>query len=80
MRLQSEFQVAGTPCSKVAKMLLVECPKLTGQMNEAISNDDAPLLQRAAHTLKGSANIFAAKRVKEIAETDGVARGSKEHR
>ena len=53
---------------KVAKMLLVECPKLTGQIGEAISNDDAPLLQRTAHTLKGSANIFAAKRVKGISQ------------
>jgi HPt (histidine-containing phosphotransfer) domain-containing protein len=52
---------------KVAKMLLIECPKLTGQIDKAISNNDALRLQRAAHTLKGSANIFAAKRVSEAA-------------
>jgi two-component system sensor histidine kinase/response regulator len=51
---------------KLAKMLLVECPKLTGQMREAISNQDATLLRRAAHTLKSSADIFGAKRVKDL--------------
>jgi two-component system sensor histidine kinase/response regulator len=51
---------------KLSKMLLVECPKLTGQMREAISNQDATLLRRAAHTLKSSADIFGAKRVKDL--------------
>lgn len=52
---------------QLAKMLLVECPKLTGQMREAISNRDAALLRRAAHTLKSSADVFGATRVRDLA-------------
>ena len=51
---------------QVAKLLLEECPKLTGQMRDAVSNGDATLLQRSAHTLKSSADVFGAKPVKNL--------------
>jgi len=37
-----------------------ESPKLMAEIKDAISHADAPALQRAAHTLKSSAGIFAA--------------------
>ena len=39
-------------------MLLVESPKMMTKIRHAVENGDAPLLQRSAHTLKGSANVF----------------------
>jgi len=44
-----------------AELLLVECPRMVEQIRDAIADGDAPLLRRAAHTLKGSAKVFAAK-------------------
>jgi HPt (histidine-containing phosphotransfer) domain-containing protein len=37
-----------------------ECPGMMGQIRAAIDERDAPALNRAAHSLKGSVRIFAA--------------------
>jgi CheY-like chemotaxis protein/HPt (histidine-containing phosphotransfer) domain-containing protein len=47
----------------LAKVMLDECPKLLGEMKSALADGDATRLQRAAHTLKGSADVFAARRL-----------------
>jgi two-component system sensor histidine kinase/response regulator len=40
----------------------VECPRLMGDMRDAIRRHAPAELQRAAHTLKGSLQIFGVKR------------------
>jgi CheY-like chemotaxis protein len=45
----------------VAQVFLDECPKMLAEIHAAIAARDAVRLRRAAHTLKGSAALFAAK-------------------
>jgi HPt (histidine-containing phosphotransfer) domain-containing protein len=45
-----------------------ECPQMMGQIRDAITRSDAKLLQRAAHSLRGSAELFAATRLVDWAE------------
>ncbi|MCH7685559.1 MAG: response regulator, partial [Planctomycetes bacterium] len=53
----------------------VECPKLMREIRQGIAEHDAVLLQRAAHTLKGLMELFAAKRAFETARRlEGMAR------
>ncbi|NKB71757.1 MAG: response regulator [Candidatus Latescibacteria bacterium] len=44
----------------LAGLLCGEAPKLMHEIDQAIAQVDAPALRRAAHTLKGSADVFAA--------------------
>ncbi|QEG00586.1 Signal transduction histidine-protein kinase BarA [Stieleria maiorica] len=48
---------------EVARLLLDECPKMIDAIAEGLANKDASQVRRSAHTLKGSADWFAAKRV-----------------
>ncbi|WP_182867402.1 response regulator [Rhodopirellula sp. JC639] len=48
---------------EVARLLLDECPKMIDAIGEGLANKDANQVRRSAHTLKGSADWFAAKRV-----------------
>jgi signal transduction histidine kinase/DNA-binding response OmpR family regulator/HPt (histidine-containing phosphotransfer) domain-containing protein len=41
-------------------LMLEECPRLLEQMRRSLADDDVESLRRAAHTLKGSARLFAA--------------------
>ncbi|MBS0208200.1 MAG: response regulator [Planctomycetes bacterium] len=52
---------------EIAQLFLQECPKLIGEIHEAISHKDSIRLRRAAHTLKSSAAIFAARPTMEAA-------------
>jgi len=45
-----------------------ECPLLLNQIDEAIGDSDARMLQQAAHTLKGNLEIFGETRARELAE------------
>lgn len=45
----------------VAELFLEESCKLIEQIRAAVAACDAPLLRRAAHTLKASARVFAAE-------------------
>lgn len=51
----------------LADLLCDLCPQMLEQMREGISRHDAKLLQRAAHTLRGSAGVFAAEDVVQAA-------------
>jgi two-component system sensor histidine kinase/response regulator len=51
----------------LAEIFLRECQQLTGEIREGISSGDAKTLRRAAHTLKSSAEIFAAGQLASIA-------------
>ena len=48
---------------EMADLLLVESDELIQQIHQALQEQDAKTLQRAAHTIKGSAAVFGAKRV-----------------
>ena len=50
-------------------LFLQECPKLLSQMTDAIQAGDATALRRAAHTLKGSARLFAGHPCADAAQT-----------
>jgi CheY-like chemotaxis protein/HPt (histidine-containing phosphotransfer) domain-containing protein len=41
-------------------LMLEECPRLLEQMRRSLADGDVEVLRRAAHTLKGSAQLFAA--------------------
>jgi two-component system sensor histidine kinase/response regulator len=47
---------------EIVELFLTESAKLMKRIHDAISNEDASELQRAAHTLKGSIRIFGAER------------------
>ncbi len=52
-----------------------ECPKLMGEIRESIARSDAAALRGAAHTLKGSAGIFAARAAEgAAAELESIVR------
>jgi CheY-like chemotaxis protein/HPt (histidine-containing phosphotransfer) domain-containing protein len=44
---------------ELAEIFLRECPRLLGDLRAAIQSGDAPALQRAAHSLKGSVGNFS---------------------
>ena len=52
----------------LALILVQECPKLLGQLEEAIQTQNAKEMRRAAHTIKGSSSHFLAKYVVSAAE------------
>jgi CheY-like chemotaxis protein len=47
---------------EVVEIFRAECPKLMQRIRDAITNEDPAQLQRAAHTLKGSVQVFGLKR------------------
>ncbi len=51
----------------MASGLLDECSGLTESIREALADGDATGVHRAAHTLKGSAALFGAKRLTQAA-------------
>ncbi len=48
---------------ELAELFVGECPKMVADIEKAIASKDTTSLKRAAHTLKGSADVFAAKPV-----------------
>ena len=46
-----------------------ECPQLMRCIRDALVKQDAAVLERSAHTLKSSADLFGAKRAFEAART-----------
>lgn len=52
---------------ELAGVFIEECPEMMRQIRAAIDERDAPALQRTAHSLKGSARIFAAAAASEAA-------------
>ena len=58
-------QIAGgdEEIRELAELLLTESPNMMAEIDEALAVADAPRLKRAAHTLKGAADVFGAKRV-----------------
>jgi CheY-like chemotaxis protein len=48
---------------QVAQLLLDECPKILADIREGLASTNATQVQRGAHTLKSSADVFAARGV-----------------
>jgi two-component system sensor histidine kinase/response regulator len=52
---------------EIVELFITESAKLMKRIRDAITDEDASELQRAAHTLKGSVRIFGAERAAEAA-------------
>ena len=52
---------------QLAEVFLEECQSLGDTLDRELAAGDAAAIRRAAHTLKGSANLFAASRVSQLA-------------
>ncbi len=64
-RLEGDEQLGG----EIIEMFLQECPKLLDGVRRAARQHDASLLERAAHTLKGSVGDIAAPQAFDAART-----------
>jgi HPt (histidine-containing phosphotransfer) domain-containing protein len=62
-RLGGDEQLLG----EIAGLFLEDCPRLVQSMREAVAAADAPNLQLAAHTLKGSLSYLGGCRICEAA-------------
>ena len=62
-RVGGEFQ---TVCELI-EIFEEECPKLKKLIRESIASGDVKELQRAAHMIKGSVDVFGAKPAREAA-------------
>ncbi|HIK92601.1 MAG TPA: sensor histidine kinase [Planctomycetes bacterium] len=51
----------------MAQLLLDQCPIMMTEIQEGLTDRDNKRIQRAAHSLKGSADIFGARHVVEVA-------------
>jgi signal transduction histidine kinase/HPt (histidine-containing phosphotransfer) domain-containing protein len=51
---------------ELAGIFLEECPAVLAQIHQATATQDGVLLQRAAHTLKGSVRLFGAPRAYDL--------------
>jgi HPt (histidine-containing phosphotransfer) domain-containing protein len=52
---------------ELARLMLVECPKLVAEIHDGTATGNVEKLQRGAHTLRGSADVFCAKSVVGVA-------------
>jgi HPt (histidine-containing phosphotransfer) domain-containing protein len=54
--------------SELAQLLLAECPKMMQSIRSGVERKDIESVQRGAHTLRGSADVFGAKNVVAAAQ------------
>ena len=52
---------------EIYKVFAESYPEQLSELKNAIDNGDAPIVERAAHTLKGSMGVFSAKKSLETA-------------
>jgi HPt (histidine-containing phosphotransfer) domain-containing protein len=64
-------RVGGDPelLQEIGRLFLGDYPSQIAEIHDALARQDAPQLERAAHTLKGSAANFGAQAVVEAAFT-----------
>jgi CheY-like chemotaxis protein len=63
---------------KMSELFLADCPALLDQIRSALAAGDGPMLQRAAHRIKGSAANLSAARVVEVAlRLEEIGRGGR---
>jgi len=54
--------------AELIEIFLADCPQRMAEIQEAIAFSDTRSLEHAAHKLKGSASVFAARKVVELAD------------
>jgi CheY-like chemotaxis protein len=61
----AQARIPGGPeaVKQVAQLLLEECPKMFAEIREGLTSANAKQVERGAHTIKSSADVFAATRV-----------------
>ena len=52
---------------EVVETFIQECPRMIGEIQQAVDDGDAKLLHRSAHTIKSSLQYFGAQRARELA-------------
>jgi two-component system, sensor histidine kinase and response regulator len=52
---------------ELAALFLQECPQMQAEIQAALNRGDAKVVERAAHSLKGSVANFGAKRIVDLA-------------
>lgn len=52
---------------EMVELFFEDCPELMGQIEDGLKNEHAAELRRAAHTLKGSLEVFGAKAASKAA-------------
>jgi HPt (histidine-containing phosphotransfer) domain-containing protein len=53
---------------ELVEIFLEQCPQMMDEIEQGVARQDHTLLRRAAHTLKGSAAIFGARRVANVSD------------
>ena len=66
--LLARFEGDGELLKELAGIFLQECPRMSGEIREALRAGDPKALERAAHTLKGSVGNFAVAGAWETAQ------------
>jgi HPt (histidine-containing phosphotransfer) domain-containing protein len=59
---------------EMAVLFAAECPKQMQEIREAIARQDAAVLERAAHTLRGSVSNFCAPAAVAVGELETMGR------
>ena len=59
-KILSSFEGDEDVCREIVGMFLADCPRQMTEIQNAVTSSDAPALERAAHSLKGSVSNFAA--------------------
>jgi HPt (histidine-containing phosphotransfer) domain-containing protein len=71
----SAFEGDSDLIREVVELLLEECPRQMSAIREAVERADAPAINRAAHSLKGSVSNFAAPGAFQAAQKlEGIGR------
>ncbi len=52
---------------ELIEIFLQDIPERLKELDEALAKSDAPIVSRAAHTIKGSSSNFGAKRLAKVA-------------
>lgn len=52
---------------ELAELMITECARIVADIHQAIDDGDTETLRRGAHTLRGSADVFSAKPVVDVA-------------
>lgn len=60
-RLFNHFDGDGKLLRAIVEPFINDCPKMLAEIHKALADNNSKALERAAHTLKGTVSIFAAK-------------------
>lgn len=64
---KAQLNGSDTMIKDLAELFTVECPKLIDAVENAVSEQNMAEVRRNAHTMKGSARVFSAQKLAEVA-------------